>query len=275
PVSGPRQRFAVASELAPRIRALADSARVQAIVLALDTRGGTVTGSDRIWSAARYALGRKPVIAWMRNYAASGGYYIAAAAQSIIASSFTITGSIGVISWKPNVAEACARLGVNPVLISRGGSARMTSVFRPFDEQALEWLEAEIDASYAQFKAVVAEGRRMSDEQVESVAKGRVWTAAQALERGLVDRVGHYRDVLIAARELAQIPQHRRHVVRWIAPPASPLQMLRRFSAQALPAAGVGPPPALAAFVDELYEPWLLAQESPLMYYLPAMTLRC
>ncbi|HVL56649.1 MAG TPA: S49 family peptidase, partial [Burkholderiaceae bacterium] len=70
PVSGPRQRFAVASELAPRIRALADSARVQAIVLALDTRGGTVTGSDRIWSAARYALGRKPVLAWMRNYAA-------------------------------------------------------------------------------------------------------------------------------------------------------------------------------------------------------------
>jgi protease IV len=267
PLGGMGQRSAVASDLAPRIRRLADARRVEAIVLVIDSRGGTVTGSDRIWNAARYAVGRKPIIAWMRNYAASGGYYVAAAAQSIVASPFTITGSIGVLAWKPNLAEACERLGVNPVLVTRGGGAHLFSPFRPFDHGELEWLDAEVEESYERFKAVVAEGRRIAIEQVEDVAGGRVWTGPQAHERGLVDRIGHFPDVVRLARALAAIPEEKRHIVAWETPPTSPLQMIRRLASQA-----AMPGPATALF-ESLLEPWMVAQQSPVLYYLPPVWL--
>lgn len=262
PLGGFRHQAAIATELAPVIRRLADARSVEAIVLSIDSRGGTVTASDAIWSAARYALGKKPVVAWMRGYAASGGYYVAAAAEAIVASPFTLTGSIGVIASKPSVAEAAAQLGVRPAAITRGRSALLYSPFRRFSESELAWLDAYLDESYARFKAIVAEGRRMTAEAVEEVARGRVWTGAQAHERGLVDRLGAFPDVVAVARELAGLAASVRHEILWAAPRGGPLQLARRMTA--VPAASL-----LPAEIEMLAEPLILARQGGALYYLP------
>jgi protease IV len=258
-----RRQAAVASHLAPRIRALAETRAVAAIVLVIDSRGGTVSGSDRLWNAARYAQGRKPVVAWMRSYAASGGYYVAAAARHIVASPFTITGSIGVVSSKPDLSEAARQWDVNPVFVGRGGGAHAMSPLRPMDDREREWLETRMDEAYDRFKAVVADGRRLSAEAVEEVARGRVWTGPQAHARGLVDAIGTYADAVGAARALAGIPDARRHETIWAAPPEGLLQLARRLIDPG------GEAPALLAALDPVIEPLLLAREGVVSYYLP------
>jgi protease-4 len=263
PMRGVGRRQAAATELVPRIRRLADARGVEAIVLVIDSRGGTVTASDKVWSAARDALTKKPVLAWMRGYAASGGYYVAAAAEHIVASPFTITGSIGVIASKPNIAEAAAKAGIHPVAITRGGGATLFSPFRPFSDAELAWLEAYVDEAYERFKAIVAEGRRMPVAAVEQIARGRVWTGPQAHAHGLVDRIGTFTDVVAAARELAGIPAGRSHEVVWSAPREGLWNVARRFAA---PAVDILPP----AF-DPLIDLYLLSREPSALYYMPLM----
>jgi protease-4 len=264
PMRGVGRRQAAATELVPRIRRLADAKGVEAIVLVIDSRGGTVTASDKIWNAARDALAKKPVLAWMRGYAASGGYYVAAAAEHIVASPFTVTGSIGVIASKPNFAEAAARVGIHPVAITRGGGATLFSPFRPFSDAELAWLEAYVDEAYERFKAIVAEGRRMPAAAVEQIARGRVWTGPQAHAHGLVDRIGTFSDVVAAARELAGIPAGRTHEVVWSAPREGLWNVARRFAA---PATDMLPP----AF-DPLIDLCLLARGPSALYYMPLIS---
>jgi protease-4 len=253
---------AVATDLVPRIRALAHARAVDAIVLVIDSRGGSATASDMIWSAARYALAKKPVVAWMRSYAASGGYYVAAAAERIIASPFTITGSIGVVAAKPNVAEAAARLGIRPVSVRRGGGVALFSPFQPLTGSELAWYEAYLDESYERFKSIVAEGRRMSGEAVEEVARGRIWTGPQAHERGLVDTIGAFPDVVAAARELGAIPAAKPHEIVWAAPREGLLEMARSLAG---PRATEMMLPELATIV----EPLLLSRLGGALYYMP------
>jgi protease-4 len=262
PLSGAIRQATVATEIVPRIRALADARRVAAIVLVVDSRGGTATASDAIWSAARHALARKPVVAWLRDYAASGGYYVAAAAERIIASPFTITGSIGVVASKPNVSEAAERLGVRPVAITRGRGAGLFSPFRAYTGDELAWLEAHVEETYQRFKSIVAEGRRMSLDTVEQIARGRVWTGPQALERGLVDQIGTFPDVVAAARDLAGIPPGKPHDMIWSAPREGLLQMAR--SLGGLDAASISPPE-----LDILVQSLLLSRQNSALYYMP------
>jgi protease-4 len=263
PGIGTRQA-AVATELVPRVRGLADARGVEAIVLAIDSRGGTATASEAIWSAARYAMAKKPVIAWMRTYAASGGYYVAAAAERIIASPFTITGSIGVVSAHPNVSEAAARLGVRTFAVTRGRGALLSSPFRPLEGSDLEWMEAHIGESYDRFKSIVAEGRRMSIEAVEDVARGRIWTAPQACERGLVDTIGSLADVIAAARELAGLSADTPHEVSWVAPREGFLQAARWLTR---PSAA----DAIVPELEELLEPLVLARSGRALFYMPTL----
>lgn len=264
PLGVSRGRVAAATELVPRIRGLADARGIEAIVLVVDSRGGTATASDMIWGAVRYALAKKPVVAWMRTYAASGGYYVAVAAERIIASPFTITGSIGVVASKPNVSQAAAHLGIHTISITRGRGAGLFSPFRPFTDSELAWLDAYLDEAYERFKSIVAEGRRMSVDEVEQVARGRVWTGPQALERGLVDRIGAFSEVVDAARELAGIPARTRHDVIWAAPREGLLQIAQRL---AMPAAAE----ILPAELDALLEPLLLSQQRSALYYMPSV----
>jgi len=185
--------------------ALADASRddsIKAIVLRVDSPGGSALASDNLYEAVRAAARRKPVVASMGDVAASGGYYLAAAASEVFASDTTLTGSIGVVGGKIVVADGLAKIGVRTSVVERGRRASITSPFRPFtdDERALVTLQ--MQEAYDLFVERVVEGRSLTPEAVRAAAEGRVWTGSQALERKLVDRIGTLRDAVERAREL-------------------------------------------------------------------------
>ncbi|MGQ9366029.1 signal peptide peptidase SppA [Azospirillum sp. A39] len=177
---------------------------VVAILLRVDSGGGSVTASEAIRRAvvdAREA--GKPVVVSMGDAAASGGYWVSMNADRIVADPATLTGSIGVVAGKPVAEELSQRLGVSWGVVQEGRNAGMWSPVRPFDEAALERLNALVDRSYAAFLAHVAEARRLAPDAVHAAAQGRVWTGAQALERRLVDELGGQEQALVRAREAA------------------------------------------------------------------------
>jgi protease IV len=173
---------------------------VEAIVFRVDSPGGSALASDLIWRAARAAGERKPVIVSMSDVAASGGYYVSAAATRILAQPGTITGSIGVVLAKPNVKGFLSWLGINMVELRRGELAAMLSLTESFSPAELRRVTATMDYVYDQFLDRVASGRRLDKEQVNAVGRGRVWTGAQAIENGLVDELGGFFTAINAAK---------------------------------------------------------------------------
>ncbi len=211
------------------IRQAAEDPAVRAIVLRIDSPGGSVTASEMILRAVRVAREThgKPVIVSMSNVAGSGGYWIAAAADRILAQPGTLTGSIGVIGGKPHIAELSERLGVNWGRITVGDNAAMLSIAQGFTDSERAALTRFIDQSYEAFLARVAEGRNMDVEAVRAVAGGRVWTGRQAVQNGLVDELGGLDRALVVARELAEIaPEEEVDIVN-LPRPKPPLQRLR------------------------------------------------
>jgi len=187
------------------IEQLAADSSIRAIVLRVDSPGGSALASDQIWRALMRARRRKPVIASMGSVAASGGYYVASAAQEIWANPSTLTGSIGIFFGKVDFAPLADRLGISIERIRRGRHAGMESLFRPFtaDERAL--LAEKIRIWYRLFLARIAEGRSMERDAIDSVARGRVMSGDAALGHGLVDRLGGFAAALARARELADL----------------------------------------------------------------------
>lgn len=174
---------------------------IAAIVLRIDSGGGSAVASDLIGAAvARATSAGKPVVVSMGSAAASGGYWIAAPATEVVAQGATLTGSIGVFAGKFETSDLWADLGVRWDIVQEGLQAEMWSSHAPFDPEAQARLDAFLDRIYLAFLEHVAAARALQVEQVRSVAEGRVWTGAQALERGLVDRVGGYREAEAAAR---------------------------------------------------------------------------
>jgi len=205
PLAGERETNA--QTLGRAFRDAFRDAEVRAILFRIDSPGGSATASETIWREVVRARERgKPVIVSMGDVAASGGYYIAAPADKIVAQPATITGSIGVVAGKIVVAGLLEKLGVTVDAAQRGANAGMFSAMRDFSPQAKQRLDASLDSIYAGFKAHVAEGRRMSDEAVEAVARGRVWSGEEAKAKGLVDELGGYATALKLAREAAKIP---------------------------------------------------------------------
>jgi protease IV len=190
-----------------------------AIVLSVDSPGGSALASDLIWRAVVQAARLKPVVAYFGNVAASGGYYVAAGAHRIVAQAGTLTGSIGVISGKFTLGRLAARAGVHHEILTRGEAAAMNSPFRPFSTEQRRRLRAQADEIYARFVDCVAQGRRLPREQVQTVARGRVWTGRQALQRGLVDRLGDFYAALDTAKELMGLAPSRVVPVLIIRPP--------------------------------------------------------
>jgi protease-4 len=180
--------------------------RVAAVVLHVDSRGGSASASDLMWRQVVRLAAEKPVIAYFDDTAASGGYYLACAATGIVARPGTLTGSIGVVAGKIQAAELMAKLGLHVELVRHGEAAAMHSPARPFSPEERRRLEAELDALYQQFVHKVAAGRKRTPDAVEPVAQGRVWLGVEAAERGLVDRVGGVEDAIRWARELAKLP---------------------------------------------------------------------
>ncbi len=193
------------------VRAL-DQARntsaIKAVVLRVDSPGGSAFASDEIWRAVqRLRDDDKPVVVSMGGYAASGGYYVAANATAIYALPSTVTGSIGVYGGKYNMQGLFEKLHIETESFDRGRNASMYSMSKPFDDIQLAALDRMIGETYAQFKSKVAQGRHLSDEQVEEVARGRVWSGTAASERGLVDAFGGLYDAVDRARKEANIAE--------------------------------------------------------------------
>jgi protease-4 len=190
--------------IAAALREAAADKDVDAIVLRVESPGGSVTGSETIWrEVVRAREAGTPVVASMGAVAASGGYYVSMAADAIVANPGTITGSIGVVTGKLITRELRNRLGVGSDGVRTNANADAWSPNAPFTEAQQQQVEAEADLFYTDFIQRVAAGRNLTVEAVDAVARGRVWTGADALERGLVDQLGGLRAAIRRAAVLA------------------------------------------------------------------------
>src|SRR5271169_318654 len=196
-----------ANEITRAFRAAVRDPSVRAILFRIDSPGGSVVASESIWREVVFARERgKPVIVSMGDVAGSGGYYVAAPADKIVAEPATLTGSIGVLAGKLVVSDLFKKLGVSADSAQIGANAAMFSATSEFSPFARSRLEAFLDATYQGFKDHVAAGRHLTPDAVEAVAKGRVWSGEEAKARGLVDALGGYETALGIARDTAHIP---------------------------------------------------------------------
>ncbi len=190
--------------IAAALREAAADDAVSAIVLRVDSPGGSVTGSETIWREVnRVKNAGKPVVASMGAVAASGGYYVSMSADAIVANPGTITGSIGVVTGKLVARELKDRMGVGSDSVRTNPNADAWSINAPFTDEQHAHVEAEADLFYTDFIERVARGRALTVEQVDAVARGRVWTGADAKEHGLVDELGGLRTAVRRAKVLA------------------------------------------------------------------------
>jgi protease-4 len=191
-------------------RAVTDAAMdksIKAIVIRVDSPGGSGLASDIIWHAVDAANQKKPVVISMSDVAASGGYYISASAAKIVAQPSTITGSIGVVAGKPVMRGLYDWLGISNQYVLRGKTAGMFRETEKFSDEERAKFEEWIKTTYYQdFVPKVAKGRKKDAQYVDSVGQGRVWTGAQAKDRGLVDEFGGLDRAIEVAKELAKIP---------------------------------------------------------------------
>jgi len=211
-------------------KALNDAAAdktIKAIVLRVDSPGGSGLASDIIWHAVDEANKKKPVVVSMSDVAASGGYYISASAARIIAQPSTITGSIGVVAGKPVMRGFYDWLGISNEYVLRGKTAGMFRETEKFsDEERAKFEEWIKTTYYNDFVPKVAKGRKKDPQYIDSIAQGRVWTGGQAKDRGLVDEFGGLDRAIEVAKELAKIPANK-GVERVILPyPTTFLQQL-------------------------------------------------
>jgi protease-4 len=179
--------------------------KVKAIVLRVDSPGGSALTSDIIWREIELAKEKKPVVVSMGNVAASGGYYIAAGANKIFAEPTTITGSIGVFGTIPNISELAADIGINAEQVGTNKNSVDYSLFESMTPEFRGMVQEGIEDVYETFLSRVAEGRGMEREAVHQVAQGRVWSGVDAKDMGLVDELGNLNDAIAEAAKLAEI----------------------------------------------------------------------
>lgn len=235
--------------IAAALRAAAADDAVAAIVVRIDSPGGSVSASETIWREVKRARERgKPVVASMGAVAASGGYYAAMGADAIVANPGTITGSIGVLSGKLVIRDLKQRLGVGSDTVRTNANADAWSADAPFTPEQQAHREAEVDLFYSDFVERAAAGRNLSTEAVDAVARGRIWTGADALERGLVDELGGLRAAVRRAKVLAGLDEGTD--VRLVGYPGHSLLDLVRTRTSSLPAALLSR--AVAGVLDNL-----------------------
>ncbi len=225
-----------ADTIAAALREAAADDDVTAVVLRVESPGGSVNGSETIWrEVCRIRAAGKPVVASMGAVAASGGYYVSMSADAIVASPGTITGSIGVVTGKLVTRELKERLGVGSDSVRTNANADAWSGNSPFTPEQHAMVEAEADLFYDDFVRRVAEARDMSVDDVDAVARGRVWTGSDAMERGLVDELGGLRTAVRRAKVLAGLDADTK--VRLAGYPSSSVRDYLRPKASSQPAA--------------------------------------
>ena len=188
--------------------------RIRAVVLRLDTPGGSVSAAQELHAMVRRLDARKPVVASLGALATSAGYYVACAARRIVADPGTITGSIGAVIYGLNVQGLCRRLGIQPVVIKRGKHKDLLSPFRPLSEQERRMLEEVLEDIRQQFLEAILRRRPIERKELERIADGRVLSGRQALRLKLVDRLGGLREAVELAGRLAGL-RERPPVVRY------------------------------------------------------------
>jgi protease-4 len=189
--------------------------RVKAIVLRIDSPGGSALASDLIHDAILRAANERPIVVSLGATAASGGYYIASAGQRIFANETTLTGSIGVFGGKLVYRDLMKKVGVHTTVIARGGKSGLLSGLDRFNDDERQAFRASLERTYRTFVNRVARGRNMGFDAVDRVAKGRVWTGRQAVERGLVDAIGGLDEAIAEARRRAGLEAGTSDVLRW------------------------------------------------------------
>lgn len=178
---------------------------IAAIVLYVNSGGGSALASDLIWRDVERVRRKKPIVVYMGNVAVSGGYYVAATANHIIAQPLTITGSIGVVSLKLVTAGLYKKFNANRVVIKRGANVGLYADDAPFTPELRAVAEAQTDAYYNNFKQVVISGRKLEEPALDEVAGGRVWLGHQALGHKLIDQLGDLQTAINKARELSKV----------------------------------------------------------------------
>ncbi|MDR6292160.1 MULTISPECIES: signal peptide peptidase SppA [Inquilinus] len=251
----------VGQTLAETIDDAVEDSKIKAIVLRIDSPGGSVVASALIGRSVQRARDAgKPIVVSMGETAASGGYWIAAQAKAIVAEPATLTGSIGIFGGKPVLQALWKKIGVNWGSVQRGRNAGIWTLNEPFDAGEKSRFETGIDAGYDAFLQLVAKGRSMDTKAVDAIAQGRVWLGTEASKNGLVDRLGGLDAAMVIARQAIGLgPDAKVAVVRLPHPPSA-LDTLRRlisggpFSEEALVRVGLGPVTeqfgALAAAAD-------------------------
>jgi protease IV len=197
---------AVAQELVAQLRQAGEDPFVRAVILRVNSPGGSVVASDEIYNQVLdLKRAGKPVVASFGEVAASGGYYVSAGANRIVSDPSSFTGSIGVILVLLNLEEAAGNLGIEPVVVKSGRLKDIGSPFRDLTEEERGIFQAMIDESYERFVDVVAEGRHLPESEVRELATGQPYTGQQALDAGLVDTLGGFDRAVQVAERLADI----------------------------------------------------------------------
>jgi protease-4 len=224
--SSPFGNFATDDKLARVVRLARLDRRVKGVVLHVDSPGGSALASDRMHHEIVQLAREKPVVACMANVAASGGYYVAAPAHKIVCEPVTLTGSIGVVGARLTMAPLMAKLGITTETVQRGARAGLLSGSAPLSEDERSTLMRQLESTYRTFVRVVAQGRRMKVDEVEPLARGRLYTGEDAKAAGLVDVLGGFD---VALREVtAMLPADLRGRVspRILRAPRQPLPIL-------------------------------------------------
>ncbi len=238
--------MAGAESVAQAMRQAEQNPRIAAVVVYVDSGGGEVFASDLMWREVLRVRRQKPVVVVMGNAAASGGYYLATHASAILAQPATLTGSIGVFVLRPVVAGLLEHADIHTTTISRGANSGLLGGTQMPTESERAATRDLVFALYGDFTARVCEGRTLTQEQLAPIAGGRVWLGEEALQYGLVDRIGGIPEALLLAQELAKLPQD----------PYAPLVQLRGGRSNLAPAAfPIDTPQELAKMVADLLRP--------------------
>lgn len=236
------------------LRAASADDKVKAVVFRVNSPGGSYVASDAIWrEVGQVRAGGKPVVVSMGAYAASGGYFVSCGADAIVALPGTLTGSIGVFGGKPVLSGLLERLGIGTDAVTEGAHARMFSPRTRFTDEEWDRLSVWLDRVYGDFVAKVAAGRSLTPERVHEIARGRVWTGADAAGLGLVDELGGLATAARIARERAGLPADAA-LQRFPQVPLARRMVPARSSEDpaAAAAAGLDLPPALSGLAGRL-----------------------
>lgn len=211
--------------LVDELNKVAEDEGTKAVVLRVNSPGGSAFLSEQIWHAVKRLRAKKPVVVSMGDYAASGGYYISAPANIIVAEANTLTGSIGIFGMIPNASQLADKFGVymDVVKTSEYADLEVGIPFKPMTDAQKALIQAQVERGYDTFLARVAEGRNMSKAQVDSVGQGRVWLGKRAIELGLVDKLG---GLDVAIKEVAKIAKLSDYSVNYGKTSKSPLMEL-------------------------------------------------